>query len=72
MADIHFPDKKTIVLVAKRTPLVVATNLIAAAIARSSETAKDNSEDTLIEEVEDEDIDASEIIGGDVDDEKDT
>jgi uncharacterized protein (TIGR02300 family) len=38
----------------------------------TEETAKDDSEGTLIEEVEDEDIDASEIIGGDVDDEKDT
>ena len=38
----------------------------------TEEIAKDDSEGTLIEEVEDEDIDASEIIGGDVDDEKDT
>jgi hypothetical protein len=32
----------------------------------TDETAKDDSEDTLIEEVADEDTDASEIIGGDV------
>ena len=38
----------------------------------SEETAKDASEDTLIEEVEDEETDVSEIIGGDIEDEKDT
>jgi uncharacterized protein (TIGR02300 family) len=35
-------------------------------------TAKDDSQDTLIEEVEEEDTDVSEIIGGDREDEKDT
>jgi uncharacterized protein (TIGR02300 family) len=38
----------------------------------TDETAKDDSEDTLIEEVEEEDTDVSEIIGGDVEDEEDT
>jgi uncharacterized protein (TIGR02300 family) len=38
----------------------------------SDETAKDDSEDTLIEEVEEEDTDVSEIIGGDIEDKEDT
>ena len=38
----------------------------------ANETAKDDSEDTLIEEVEEEDTDVSEIIGGDVEDKEDT
>jgi uncharacterized protein (TIGR02300 family) len=38
----------------------------------TDETAKDDSEDTLIEEVEEEGTDVSEIIGGDVKDEEDT
>ena len=38
----------------------------------TDETAKDDSGDPLIEEVEDEDTDVSEIIGGDVKDEEDT
>ena len=50
LADIHFPDKKTIVLVAKRTPLVVATNLIAAAIGKVG-TVEVNTEQEAIEEV---------------------
>jgi uncharacterized protein (TIGR02300 family) len=37
-----------------------------------TETAKDDSGDPLIEEVEDEDTDVSEIIGGDVKGEEDT
>jgi uncharacterized protein (TIGR02300 family) len=39
---------------------------------QSDETAKDDSEDTLIEEVADEDTDVSEIIGGNGEDEEDT
>ena len=38
----------------------------------TDETAKDDSEDTLIEEVEEEGTDVSEIIGEDVKDEEDT
>ena len=38
----------------------------------TDETAKDDSEHTLIEEAEEEDTDVSEIIGGDVEDEEDT
>ena len=38
----------------------------------TDETAKDDSGDPLIEEVEDEDTDVSEIIGGDVKGEEDT
>ena len=38
----------------------------------TDETAKDNSEDTLIQEVEEENTDVSEIIGGDLEDEEDT
>jgi uncharacterized protein (TIGR02300 family) len=38
----------------------------------ADETAKDDSKDTLIEEVEEEDSDVSEIIGGDVEDNEDT
>jgi uncharacterized protein (TIGR02300 family) len=37
----------------------------------TDETDKDDSEDTLIEEVEEEGNDVSEIIGGDVEDEED-
>jgi len=38
----------------------------------TDETAKDHSEDTLIEEVGEKDTDVPEIIGGDVEDEEDT
>ena len=38
----------------------------------TDETAKDNSEDTLIEEVSDEDTDLSETIGGNGEDEEET
>lgn len=38
----------------------------------TDETAKDDSEDTLIQEVEEENTDVSEIIGGDLEDEEDT
>ena len=39
---------------------------------KRKETAKNDSEDTLIQEVEEEDTDVSEIIGGDVEDKEDT
>ena len=38
----------------------------------TEETARDDSEDTLIEDVEEEDTDVSEIIGGDIEGEEET
>ena len=48
------------------------TEIAAVVRNETDETAKDDSEDTLIEEVADEDTDVSEIIGGDVEDEEET
>ena len=39
---------------------------------KAEETAREDSEDTLIEDVDEEDTDVSEIISGDIEDEKDT